>query len=479
MMRIYLSSIFLCFAVQPVLFSDDWSTYRHDNRRSGVTPEIPTMPLEQSWVRISPHAPMMAWSGPAKWDAYSGNKDLQSMRNFDPVFFVTVKGKSVFYGSSVDHGVHCLDTDTGKEKWVSFVTGAVRMPPTIDDGLCHFGSDDGYAYAVDSSNGNIKWKHGPAEDKRLISSNGKLISPWPVRTGVLIQNGIAYFAASLVPWESSYLCSVNKKNGEPVYISKHPNMTLQGSLLSSNKTLYAPQGRSVPLLFELNTGKAIKSVANAGGTFCLLTEDDKLVAIPSSQKSSGNIIQITDPSGGSAMLQFAGADRLLISKEIAFIHQQGKLKCLDRNQYSEATNSIAVNNNSIKSLTDKSAKIKANLKKIIPTKDAEKITQIRTEISTIEESISKLKILNVNSQKTLLKSYQWQVNAPSPYDLILAGNIIFMGANDMVIGFDATSGKELWSAKVKGKTYGLAFSGGKLFASTTLGHIYCFGRPSS
>ncbi|MEC9327997.1 MAG: hypothetical protein VYC63_08770, partial [Verrucomicrobiota bacterium] len=84
MMRVYLSSIFLCFAVQPVLLSDDWSTYRHDNRRSGVTPEIPAMPLEQSWMRISPHAPMMAWSGPAKWDAYSGNKDLQSMRNFDP-----------------------------------------------------------------------------------------------------------------------------------------------------------------------------------------------------------------------------------------------------------------------------------------------------------------------------------------------------------------------------------------------------------
>ena len=36
-------------------------------------------------------------------------------------------------------------------------------------------------------------------------------------------------------------------------------------------------------------------------------------------------------------------------------------------------------------------------------KDAEKISQTRTEISTIEESISKLKMLNVNSQKTLLK----------------------------------------------------------------------------
>jgi outer membrane protein assembly factor BamB len=78
-----------------------------------------------------------------------------------------------------------------------------------------------------------------------------------------------------------------------------------------------------------------------------------------------------------------------------------------------------------------------------------------------------------------LKSYKWEVDAPAPYDLILAGNIIFMGAKDMVLGYDAASGKQLWSAKVKGKTYGLAFSGGNLMASTTLGHIYCFRGPSS
>ena len=154
------------------------------------------------------------------------------------------------------------------------------------------------------------------------------------------------------------MCSVHKESGEPVYVSKHSNMTLQGSMLSSSKTLYAPQGRSVPLLFDLLSGKTIKSVANAGGTFCLLTEDDKLVAMPSSQKSSGNMIQIADPSGGSAMLQFAGADRLLISKEIAYIHQQGKLKSLNRVKYGVATNAIASNNKTIKSMTDRIGKIK-------------------------------------------------------------------------------------------------------------------------
>ena len=479
MIRFSFFSIILVLSSQSSLLADDWSTYRHDNRRSGITNEIPKMPLKQSWVRMSPHPPMMAWSGPAKWDAYSGNKDLQSMRNFDPVFFVTGKGESGFYGSSVDHGIHCLDLNTGNEKWASFVTGAVRMPPTIDGDLCYFGSDDGYAYAVDSDNGDIKWKKGPAEDKRLISSNGKLISPWPVRTGVLIQNGLAYFAASLVPWEPSFMCSVNKFTGESNYTTKHSNMTLQGSLLSSSKTLYAPQGRSVPLLFDLEAGKAIKSVANAGGTFCLLTEDDKLVAIPSSQKSSGNMIQIADPSGGSAILQFAGADRLLISKEIAYIHQQGKLKSLNRIEYGQATSSISTNNKNIKINTDNVGKVKAALKKAIASKDDETITQLRSQISTIEKSLSMLKALNVKHKNELLKSYKWEVEGPAPYDLILAGNILFLGAKDTVLGYDAVSGKKLWSAKVKGKTYGLAFSGGNLMASTTLGHIYCFSGPSS
>ncbi len=473
-----LSLIFFLSSLGPIL-AEGWPTYRHDNRRSGITKEAPEMPLQQSWVRTSPHPPMMAWSGPAKWDAYSGNKDLQSMRNFDPVFFVTVKGNSVFYASSVDHGIHCLDIGTGKEKWASFVAGAVRMPPTIDGNLCYFGSDDGYAYAVSSDNGGFKWKQGPAEDKRLISSNGKLISPWPVRTGVLIQNGLAYFAASLVPWEPSYMCSVDKITGTPNYITKHPNMTLQGSLLSSSTTLYAPQGRSVPLLFDLKAGNAIKSVANAGGTFCLLTEDDKLVAIPSSQKASGNMIQIADPSGGSAMLQFAGADRLLISKDIAYIHQQGKLKSLNRIQYGQATNSISANNKNIKSITDKIGKTKASLKKAIASKNEQSNTQLRSQIRSMEKSLAELKTLNVKYKKELLKSYKWEVEAPAPYDIILAGNVIFMGAKDMILSYDAGSGKQLWSAKVKGKTYGLAFSGGSLMASTTLGHIYCFSGPSS
>ena len=34
----------------------------------------------------------MAWTGPAKWDSYANLRRLESMRNFDPAFFVVAVG---------------------------------------------------------------------------------------------------------------------------------------------------------------------------------------------------------------------------------------------------------------------------------------------------------------------------------------------------------------------------------------------------
>ena len=69
----------------PVVAAADgaWPTYRHDNRRSGVTDERLTLPLERTWCYTSPALPQPAWTGPAKWDAFSGNSGLQSLRNFE------------------------------------------------------------------------------------------------------------------------------------------------------------------------------------------------------------------------------------------------------------------------------------------------------------------------------------------------------------------------------------------------------------
>ena len=443
--------------------ADDWPTYRHDDRRSGVTEEALGLPLAEAWVRQSATPPMTAWSGPAKWDAYSGNAGLQSMRNFDPAFFVTAAGGAVYFGSSVDHAVHCLDAATGDERWVALAGGAVRLPPTLAGGRAYFGADDGVAYCVDAASGSPIWQHRAAPSGRLIPSDGKLISPWPVRTGVLVRDGLAYFGASLVPWEPSYLCAVDAGGGGRRLFAEHAEMTLQGAMLASADTLYVPQGRSVPLLFKLADGAQIKGVPGAGGTFCLLTEDERLVAMPSNQKSAGDVIQVADPGGKSARLSFAGADRLVIRGDRAYLHQRGKLRALDLEAYGKLQDQIAALARGIKNGQNR---IKA-LKKSKDPDAGDEVLALMAEIEASGEAVSVL-------EKKLPGCFLWERDAPAPFDLILAGGVVFVGGQDVVAGFDAVSGERLWDGEVAGKCYGLAVAGGRLFASTSLGHIHCF-----
>ena len=98
----------------------DWPTYRHDNRRSGCTlAAVDPARLAGKWTWRSGHPPVPAWSGPAKYDAFSRCNPLRSMRNYDPAFHVTSAGGSVFFGSSVDDSVRCLDLESGEERWRS------------------------------------------------------------------------------------------------------------------------------------------------------------------------------------------------------------------------------------------------------------------------------------------------------------------------------------------------------------------------
>lgn len=466
-----------------ISYADDWPTYRHDERRSGVTANTLTLPLSESWSRLSPIPPMTAWSGPAKWDAYSANDGLQSMRNFDPAFFVTAAGDSVFFGSSVDHAAHCLDAVTGIEKWVAFAGGAVRLPPAVSEGRAYFGADDGFAYCVDAGSGEEIWKHRPAENSRLIPSDGKIISPWPVRTGVLLRDGLAYFGASLVPWEKSYLCAVDAATGEARFSTVHDDMTLQGAMLASSTSLYVPQGRSVPLVFDLKDGRHIKSVGGAGGTFCLLTKDERLIAMPHDQKSAGDVIQVADPSGGSAMLSFADADRLLIDGEMAYIHQRGKLRALNLDRYGslhEELRSITGKlNGEQRKIAVLNQNIEATKKQLaeMPEKTAEFEKSIADTIATLtplEEEIKRLSAAKTETENQLPACFLWEADAPAPFDLIKAGTHLIVGGDGGVAVFEAEGGKQVWGAKVVGKCYGLATANGRLFVSTSRGHIYCF-----
>ena len=68
-----------------------------------------------------------------------------------------------------------------------------------------FGSDDGRVYCLDKTSGDLKWEHRVAPTEEWLLARGDLISKWPVRTGVTVHKGIAYFGAGIFPHEDVYL----------------------------------------------------------------------------------------------------------------------------------------------------------------------------------------------------------------------------------------------------------------------------------
>ena len=178
----------------------DWPAWQHDNRRSGTTDEqLKIESLALSWVWQSAAPPQTAWHGPAKWDAYAFHRNLPSMRSYDQVFHVISVGDRVWFGSSADDSLYCLNAADGNEVWTVTVDAPVRLAPTWADGRVYFGADDGFARCVEADTGNEIWKSSPADGNRLILNNGRFIPFQPCQTDILIKNNTTWFGNTMLP----------------------------------------------------------------------------------------------------------------------------------------------------------------------------------------------------------------------------------------------------------------------------------------
>jgi outer membrane protein assembly factor BamB len=167
---------------------DEWPTYRHDSKRSGSTSS--ELPAE---LKLA-------------WQTEIGGKPSS------PV----ISGGRILVASVDAHRVDAFDAGNGKPLWSFTAGGRVDTPPTVYRGLALFGSADGCVYCLRASDGRLAWcRRASREDRRLIAF-GQLESAWPVHGSVLVEDGVAYFAAG----RSSFLdggisiCAVDPQTGE-------------------------------------------------------------------------------------------------------------------------------------------------------------------------------------------------------------------------------------------------------------------------
>lgn len=75
------------------------------------------------------------------------------------------------------------------------------------------------------------------------------------------------------------------------------------------------------------------------------------------------------------------------------------------------------------------------------------------------------------------KKKRWDVPCQHSNEVIVAGDTIYLGGNDVVAAYRLDKGDLLWEAPVDGGAFGLAVANGRLYVSTDVGKIHCF-RPN-
>lgn len=263
--------------------ADDWSTYRHDQRRSGTTSEeleFERMSLAWEWQSALP--PISAWPDAARWDAYSKVEGLRSMRDYDSAFQPVVAGNALLVASNSDDSLHCFELDSGRKRWTFTASGPIRVAPTLVDGVAYFGADDGCVYAVALDSGALIWSRELRTAEAFIN-DGRLCSLQPVRTGVLLDPTQETLVAGVgvLPWQPSSLIALNRADGSVAWEQVlDGGWTIEGPMLLGDEHIISPQGRAPPQLFSRLDGEPVGALGGGGGTFALLTDDGEIMHGP-------------------------------------------------------------------------------------------------------------------------------------------------------------------------------------------------------
>lgn len=220
----------------------DWPTHLRDNQRTGLVTSTLKTPLHMNWVFEQPTPPSPAWPAPAKQDFWNKKFNLKARVVYDRASHLVSAGGRVFFGSSSDDTVYCLNAVTGEKLWSYTTEGPVRLSPTVAGNRLLVGSDDGHVYCLATEDGKLLWKHRGVNEDRRVPGNERIISVWPVRTGVLVDEGVAYFCAGLFPQQGVYQVAVDIKTGKRLGESKL-DISAQGYLARRSGQLYVATGR--------------------------------------------------------------------------------------------------------------------------------------------------------------------------------------------------------------------------------------------
>lgn len=394
---------------------DDWPMWRRDRVRSAVTEEKLGLPLQQMWAFRSRQSKVAPEGGNPQQEQYPW-MTWYSLP-------ISAAGDSIFFNSAADGRTVCLDAVTGKIRW-EFVAGAgMNRTPTVWRGKVYVGGDDGNVYCLEAGTGAVRWQFSAAPADRMFLAYGRMISVWPVRTDVVVDDGIACFCAGVFPHDGTFLYAVNAEGGQLLWMNGtqcengwRVSMAPAGHLYVSQKTIWVSRDCWG---YFLNWGTLL--------TF---------------ERDNGSYPSKIEPS--------SDPDYSLVSS--IFWPLMGVRKGNVRYLGARAETITDPAKNTVSPLWNTEA------------------PGLWTDLDSVLSQAAH-------------KSSRWFRYDPDACTVVYAGGVIFhsafelepaKGTGSVICARDARDGKELWSVEIPERANQLMVANGRLFASSRQGTIYCF-----
>ncbi|MBC8327042.1 MAG: PQQ-binding-like beta-propeller repeat protein [Verrucomicrobia subdivision 3 bacterium] len=460
------------FLLASPLAANDWPAYRADGHRSAVTTANLPAKLFPHWTVQSRHSPRTAWPLPGE--------EAPRMHT-DRAYHAVITGTTLVFGNNVDNHVHALDTRTGEVKWSFATEGSVRFAPMIDGERIYLGSDDGYVYCIDVANGALIWKHRMGPSGERIIGRSRMVSVWPVRTGVLVENGVLYAAAGVFPYEGLYIKAIDTKTGKPIWVNdtagdqawgmQYGGMAPQGYLVASEDTLFVPAGRSMPAAFDKRTGKFKRFLSGGGkiGGSWAVMDGNKLYAGIGNQGTDTKV-EFDAESGRSRGDQFSRYPSIdmVLTKDIAYIATQKAIYAIDRAANRKANSDVPALDKESGALAKTITAIRKRHKAA-----ADKPEELKKLTADLAKATARLTAIAKEKAALNAARVKWDTPREGLGPMALAGGTLFAAGKGFVISIETATGRLVMDHAIKGHAISLAIADDRLFVSTDNGAIHC------
>jgi outer membrane protein assembly factor BamB len=389
-----------------------WAGWRHDAARSGRTTETVPGPLQQRWARCLP----------------------------GKVTPLAAGGGLVFCGSSA-WALYALDAASGEVRWRYFAEGSVRVTPFLWEGRVFFGDEGGWAHCLKADTGEVVWRFRAALARERIFGYGDMMSPWPVGSGLLVRDGIAYCVAGLLPAEKVSFFALDARTGE-----------VKREETWEPKTYFMPPVARGPMAL----GDQDLFFSNGGG-------------FPWSVRFGEEKPKPVDVKGyhvkGSEIM--VAGQELLAATPGLYNYVWDEPQPSNRRLPIVSANAIYMLNASIQALEFKWASLMGKGSHLVAIKpEAFELKRVHGVYYRLKKEFQTQDPANYIA---------WKAWKDEPMTVLIeAGGTLLSAGTGKIYATAMKDGKELWSLPVAGTVRDLAFQNGRLFALTDSGTVSCF-----